>query len=65
MEDPPRGARALCRGFQAQHFKRLAAAGLWRRTTRERLEWAAALLAHNLRQCAGGNAEGQGAPTHY
>eukprot|EP00965_Chrysotila_dentata_P069600 2298980-Pleurochrysis_carterae.AAC.1 len=47
-EDGPPGARKLSRAFRAVHFAQLAAAGFDRSSSRGAVEWAAALLAHNL-----------------
>eukprot|EP00965_Chrysotila_dentata_P027006 896281-Pleurochrysis_carterae.AAC.1 len=53
MEDPPVGTRKLSRAFRAVHFQALATGDGWQGTARRRLEWAAALLAHNLLLRAG------------
>eukprot|EP00965_Chrysotila_dentata_P123512 4082716-Pleurochrysis_carterae.AAC.1 len=53
MEDPPTGTRKLSRAFRAAHFRALAQKGGWGGTAQRRLEWAAALLAHNLLLRAG------------
>eukprot|EP00965_Chrysotila_dentata_P149543 4938221-Pleurochrysis_carterae.AAC.1 len=47
-EDSPPGSRNLIRVFRAAQFAQLAAAGFDRRSPRSVVEWAAALLAHNL-----------------
>eukprot|EP00965_Chrysotila_dentata_P106202 3507283-Pleurochrysis_carterae.AAC.1 len=47
-EDGPTGKRRLSRAFRASHFAKLAAAGYDRSSRRGVVEWAAALLAHNL-----------------
>eukprot|EP00965_Chrysotila_dentata_P035969 1197073-Pleurochrysis_carterae.AAC.1 len=48
LEDGPAGTRRLSRAFRASHFLQLASAGYDRRSPRGVVEWAAALLAHNL-----------------
>eukprot|EP00965_Chrysotila_dentata_P110444 3649122-Pleurochrysis_carterae.AAC.1 len=48
QEDPPTGTRKLSRGLRAHHMRQIAGKGLWRETPQRRMEWAAALLAHNL-----------------
>eukprot|EP00965_Chrysotila_dentata_P113693 3758519-Pleurochrysis_carterae.AAC.2 len=48
QEYPPQGTRELSRGFCAAHFRQVSNECDWRQTARERVEWAAALLAHNL-----------------
>eukprot|EP00965_Chrysotila_dentata_P155235 5128905-Pleurochrysis_carterae.AAC.1 len=48
MEDGPPGGRKMSRGLRAAHFLRLAAAGYDRTYGRGMMEWAAALVAHNL-----------------
>eukprot|EP00965_Chrysotila_dentata_P182127 6013943-Pleurochrysis_carterae.AAC.1 len=53
MEDPPAGTRKLSREFRAQHFRAAVEAGGWGGTEHARMEWAAALLAHNLLLRAG------------
>eukprot|EP00965_Chrysotila_dentata_P050284 1666065-Pleurochrysis_carterae.AAC.1 len=53
MEDPPVGTRKLSRAFRAAHFRALASTVGWSGTAQRRLEWAAALLAHNLLLPAG------------
>eukprot|EP00965_Chrysotila_dentata_P042744 1419109-Pleurochrysis_carterae.AAC.1 len=51
--DPPAGARKLSRAFRAAHFRAAAAAGARGDTEQSRVDWAAALLAHNLLLRAG------------
>eukprot|EP00965_Chrysotila_dentata_P186234 6149177-Pleurochrysis_carterae.AAC.1 len=53
QEDPPQGTRKLSRAFRAQHFRAVLDAGGWDGTPRARVEWAAALIAHNLLLRAG------------
>ena len=47
-EDGVVGARRLCRAFRAHNFRELVALGYDRSSARGMMEWAAALLAHNL-----------------
>eukprot|EP00965_Chrysotila_dentata_P013196 435477-Pleurochrysis_carterae.AAC.1 len=47
-EDGPPGSRRLSRAFRAAHFARFAAAGYDCSSPRGVVEWAAALVAHNL-----------------
>eukprot|EP00965_Chrysotila_dentata_P108223 3574654-Pleurochrysis_carterae.AAC.2 len=47
-EDPPPGTRRLSRALGAAHFRAAAEAGARGCTEQSRLDWAAALLAHNL-----------------
>eukprot|EP00965_Chrysotila_dentata_P260856 6214055-Pleurochrysis_carterae.AAC.2 len=51
--DPPAGFRKLSRAFRAAHFRAAAAAGARGGTEQSRMDWAAALLAHNLLLRAG------------
>eukprot|EP00965_Chrysotila_dentata_P027478 912475-Pleurochrysis_carterae.AAC.1 len=53
QEDPPQGTRRLSRAFRAQHFRAVLEAGGWGGTPQVRVEWAAALIAHNLLLRAG------------
>eukprot|EP00965_Chrysotila_dentata_P087257 2880970-Pleurochrysis_carterae.AAC.1 len=53
MEDAPSATRKLSRAFRAQHFRAVVRAGGWGGSTRAHMEWAAALLAHNLLLRAG------------
>eukprot|EP00965_Chrysotila_dentata_P017018 564783-Pleurochrysis_carterae.AAC.1 len=53
QEDPPQGTRRLSRALRAQHFRAVLAAGGWGGTPLARVEWAAALVAHNLLLRAG------------
>eukprot|EP00965_Chrysotila_dentata_P009483 309231-Pleurochrysis_carterae.AAC.1 len=48
MEDPPTGTRKLSRSLRAHHLRRLAREVDWRDTPGRRMQWAAALVAHNL-----------------
>ena len=48
QEDGPRGERKLSRGLRAHMLRELARLGYDRSTRRGMLDWAAALLAHNL-----------------
>eukprot|EP00965_Chrysotila_dentata_P000193 6232-Pleurochrysis_carterae.AAC.1 len=52
-EDPPAGTRKLVRAWRAHHFRQLARTVDWRDTPERRVQWAAALLAHNLLLRAG------------
>eukprot|EP00965_Chrysotila_dentata_P127408 4213417-Pleurochrysis_carterae.AAC.2 len=51
--DPPAGTRKLSRAFKAGHLRAAAAAGVRSNTEQSRMDWAAALLAHNLLLRAG------------
>eukprot|EP00965_Chrysotila_dentata_P167382 5527262-Pleurochrysis_carterae.AAC.1 len=53
QQDPPQGSRRLSRAFRAAHFRAAAAAGARGDTVQSRINWAAALLAHNLLLRAG------------
>eukprot|EP00965_Chrysotila_dentata_P164955 5446363-Pleurochrysis_carterae.AAC.2 len=54
-EDEPSGERRLSRGFRAAHFATLVAKGYDRWSPRGVVEWAAALLAHNILLGGGGD----------
>ena len=47
------GPRRLCRAFRAHHFRECVRRGIDRSTARGMMEWAAALLAHNVLLRAG------------
>lgn len=47
-EDGPKGARRESRAWRAHHFRELIAQGYDRTSMRGMVEWAAAMLAHNL-----------------
>eukprot|EP00965_Chrysotila_dentata_P054180 1798011-Pleurochrysis_carterae.AAC.1 len=51
--DPPAGSRRLSRAFRAAYFRAAEAAGARGDTEQSRIDWAAALLAHNLLLRAG------------
>eukprot|EP00965_Chrysotila_dentata_P088644 2927482-Pleurochrysis_carterae.AAC.1 len=53
LEDPLTGSRKLSRGFRAQLYRAVVAAGGWNGPRRAHMEWVAALLAHNLLLRAG------------
>eukprot|EP00965_Chrysotila_dentata_P047450 1573782-Pleurochrysis_carterae.AAC.1 len=53
QQDPPAGSRKLSRAFRAAHFRAAEAAGARGNTEQSRIDWAAALLAHNLLLRAG------------
>eukprot|EP00965_Chrysotila_dentata_P082932 2736411-Pleurochrysis_carterae.AAC.1 len=52
-EDLPTGTRKLVCAWRAHHFRQLADLVDYRDTPERRMQWAAALLAHNLLLRAG------------